>query len=459
MCDSINLFCPVDHGLSTDELESCNFPTKTLNDKVHASGDYRIEHGVSPLTVAGFTVTPVGYLLPGSNDKRYKCGPLAGYIVEVNVPACVIGHNRLLVNGVPFAAQAAFELLRYWLVQNGCTAEGLNHIQFDDAIIVDLTPTFLIDYGSEAAARGGQYDYHKHAQAILNTPGKAIKLNKDGKPKRQVVFAHPAEPVSRDSMVTYTSYAKFRELMFSVYVKEPDQPNAFLLPVDDANIESEIESLHVGILRFEPRLYAKWLRDNNYHKVSAWVNNPEAYRKVFNLFREALRLDEQVRTKRLKLSTVDGLNLNLNDSDKEYLRYHLKGGVVRNHSDFASMPPLQLSKRFSALKKRISIATDGVDLNIPYAVQSRQLSSALAEQLVFPGEYKPPEHLAPHLFSRISAPVALKKLKAIVADLLGSQSHQSANELTSAALIANESKQIRRSGISDAPLDENRDAQ
>ena len=457
MCDSINLFCPVDHRLSTDELESCNFPTKTLNDKVHASGDYRIEHGVSPLTVAGFTVTPVGYLLPGSNDKRYKCGPLAGYIVDVNVPACVIGHNRLLVNGVPFAAQAAFGLLRYWLLQNGCTAEGLNYIQFDDAIIVDLTPTFLIDYGSEAAARGGQYDYHKHAQAILNKTGKAIKLNKDGEPKHQVVFAHPAEPVSRDSMVTYTSYAKFRELMFSVYVKEPDQPNAFLLPVDDANIESEIVSKHAGILRFEPRLYAKWLMDNKLHKVSTWVNNPEAYRKVFNLFRQALRLDEQVRTKRLKVTTVDGLKLN--DADKEYLRYHLGGGVVRNHADYVVMADLQRSKRYSALKKRISVATDGVDLNIPYSVQSRQLSSDLSEQLVFPGEYEPPEHLAPHLFSRISAPVALKTLKAIVADLLVSQAHQSANELTSAALIANETKKIRRSGISDAPLDENWDAQ
>lgn len=72
-----------------------------------------------------------------------------------------------------------------------------------------------------------------------------------------------------------------------------------------------------------------------------------------------------MRTKRLKSKTID--TLDLNDSDKDYLRYHWNGGAVREHADFVAMPDLQRSKRFSALKTRIWIATDGIDLSIPYS--------------------------------------------------------------------------------------------
>ena len=60
-------------------------------------------------------------------------------------------------------------------MQNGCTAEGLDHIQYDDAEIVDLTPTFLVEYGSETESRAALYQYHKHAQAVLNKTGKEAK--------------------------------------------------------------------------------------------------------------------------------------------------------------------------------------------------------------------------------------------------------------------------------------------
>jgi hypothetical protein len=236
---------------------------------------------------------------------------------------------------------------------------------------------------------------------------------------KQPVYAKPAEPVGPGLKPTYSSYIKQREYAILGYVKEPNQPGATTLPVEDEDIEAEIESTHVRIVRFEPNAYAKWLRDQKLHKPVAWENNPEAYRKIFNLIRQTLRLDDQMRTKRLKSKTIE--TLKLNDSDKAYLTYHWKGGVVREHADFQAMPDSQRSKRFSALKARIWDATDGIDLTIPYSVQSKQLSSDLSDRLVFSRLFKVPEHLEPYVFSPVSARVALKQLRAIVNGVLESR--------------------------------------
>ena len=237
---------------------------------------------------------------------------------------------------------------------------------------------------------------------------------------KQPVYAKPAEPVGPGLKPTYSSYIKQREYAILGYVKEPNQPGATTLPVENEDIEAEIESTHVCLLRLEPRLYAKWLRNQKLHKAVAWENNLNAYRKVFNLIRQTLRLDDQMRTTRLKSKTIEGTKLKLNQSDKDYLTYHWNGGVVREHADFEAMPDLQRSKRFSALKARIWDATNGIDLTIPYAVQSKQLSSDLSDRLVFSRLFKVPKHLEPYVFSPVSARVAIKQLRAIVNGVLES---------------------------------------
>lgn len=412
MCDSMTLLCRIDRHMSPSEHKACQFPTGPLDDdEVHASGDFRTIYAISPLTVAKYSIEPVGALMPDKDDERFKSGTVVGYRVNLNIPACVIGHNRILVNGVPFAAQAALELLKFWLACNGCTREGLDRIQLDNAIIKGLTPTYFEEFDSEKEARGALLEFRQHSEAVLN-----YKIGKDGNAKLKPAFSIPRDPVEADSDQTYTSYIKQREFMISAYVKERNQPNSTLLPIEDDAVEAKVQDSHVRVLRLEPKVYPKLLKDMGLHKVEAWVDNPEAYKKIFNLTRNTLRLDDGLRSTRLKLTTVDGLDLST--SDKDYLRHHLSGKSVRTHADFLAVPKNKESSRYSALRQRIFKATDGIDLNIPYSVQSRDISSMLATRLVHRGEFKPEDEIAPYIFSRVSAPVVIAQLKTMIGEVL-----------------------------------------
>ena len=120
MCDSISFIAFIDEGIATEVRDQCAFPTKTQSDVVPTSANFRTEYCTSPLTGAQFRVTPLGELVNDKGDDRYQYGRVAGYLVEVNIPATVIGHNRLLVNGVRAALRVGLPLLKFWLAQNGC---------------------------------------------------------------------------------------------------------------------------------------------------------------------------------------------------------------------------------------------------------------------------------------------------------------------------------------------------
>ena len=414
----MTLLCRIDRDISASERQACRFPTAPLDDdEVHASGDFRIVHTTSPLTGAGYSIEPVGALIPGKHGKRLKCGTVVGYLVEVNIPACVIGHNRVLVNGVPFAAQAIVGLLKYWLARNGCTRVGLDRIQLDNAIIKELTPTYFEEFDSEKEARDALLEFLLQAKAVQN-----YQAIKDGSARVIPAFRFPLEKDDADPDQTYTAYIKLREYMIAAYVKERNQPNSTLLPIEDDTVEALVQKFHLCALRMEPKVYAKWLKEKGYHKVAAWVNNPEAYEEIFNLIRSTLRLDDGLRSTRLKLSTLKGDSLKLSDSDKDYLRYHLKGNSVRTHADFRALPKSKFSSRYHDLCKRIFKGTEGIDLNIPYAVQSRNISSKLPTLLVHHGEFKPGDELAPYIFSRVSAPIVIAQLEAMISEVLESDS-------------------------------------
>ena len=176
MCDSMTLLCRIDRDITASEHKACRFPTGPLDDdEIHASGDFRVVYATSPLTGAKYSIVPMGALIPGKYGKRFKCGTVIGYLVEVNIPACVIGHNRVLVNDVPYAAQAALELLKFWLASNGCTKEGLDRIQLDNAIIKELTPTYFEEFDSEKEAREALLAFLLQAKAVQNH-----KASRDG---------------------------------------------------------------------------------------------------------------------------------------------------------------------------------------------------------------------------------------------------------------------------------------
>lgn len=490
MSDSISIIGWINRDLTDAQYKKCRFPKRDSRDTDQASADFRTFNPISPLTGAGFKVTPLGMPIPGTSRKgsvlknRYLHGRIAGYLVEVNVPACVIGHNRLLANSAPAAASVAFWLLKYWLALNGCTEEGLDQFKFSDAAdldedyedndatdldggktgsidIVSVSLPFLLDCRSEKAARSLQAEFQAHAEAILNTS------DADKGPAYRIPKERPADPDAKD---TYTSYVRHREFKFKGYVKELNQPNATMLPIEDRRIEAEVQDIAVGAFRLEGQVHEKWLRDNKLNKVAHWrkpagttevstaaaedlASLPEKYvspyEKVFELIRDMLQLDGKFRPNRLKKTTVK--NLPLSERDKQYLLYHLNDQVVRNHPDFWRMDAKQRSYRYSDLRRRIKKEIR-IDFNIPFKVQITRLSENVADRLDYEREYEPPEHLAGYVFSPTSFHVVIRKLKAIVADVLeyGPASFPPVPKNT---VYNGPGKPKRRgSGISDAPI-------
>lgn len=409
MGDSIKINAWIDHDLTDEEYEQCQYPTKDFADMDQTSADFRSQYPTSPLTGSLFKVTPLGMPIPGAGDRRKKYDRIAGYEVSVNVPACAIGHNRLLVNSVFQAARVTYWLLMYWLARNGCTQEGLDRIDFDKATIEDVTTTALYLFRTEKDARAALYEFRTHSETLLNKKGR------NGSSGKFVAYSRPPEPVEPESEHIYTSYVRMREFKLKAYVKPLHQPNAFLLPLDDDALESKVREMSLRTLRVEVQVHGKWLKDNELSRVSDWKDKTKPYERVFGLLRATLKLDENFRSKRMKKTTVDGLKLC--PLDRKLLAYHLRGEYVRDHEHFRNMTELHRSQLYSAIRVRVR-DKEGIDFNVPYA-DTKLLSPGLSRLLAYPGEFEvnpldPCDPLNGYIFSRISVPAVIAKLKAIV---------------------------------------------
>lgn len=155
--------------------------------------------------------------------------------------------------------------------------------------------------------------------------------------------------------------------------------------------------------------------------ASAWEGNEEPYGRVFNLLRQTLQLDKEVRTSRMKKTTVDSLRLTA--IEKELLVYHLSDGNVREHPYFMNMNPKTRSARYSAIRLKVDYQ-EHIDFDIPYAL-TKNLSRRLPKILTNPGELQPADFLegadlTDHVFSRATEPKIRAKLDLLTEEILQS---------------------------------------
>lgn len=455
MCDSITILVLLEKQ-SQKEYDGCNFPTRGKEDTDEASSDFRDQYPTSPLTGAGFRITPLGEKLASAGDvgpiekNRMLYGRVAGYLVDFNPPACTVGHNRLLVNGVPFAARLGLAFLRHWLASNGCTRPGIDAAKIEGMVIISATPTFLFDFATEDEARIPLADFRSRSEALCN---KKVKAGVKKKP----AFSVPPAPLPHEPKYIYTSYIRQREYLIDCYVKVAGAHGSYCKAIPIASVEFEVEKISKRTLRIGTKLNGKWLKDENLQKVSEWVGGA-AYEKAFALVRANLLLDEDLRTKQLRSPSVK--NLNLPKNDQSLLRYHIAGNIAREHDLLRLLSTTKASKSYSASRLRIYERTK-IDLNVPYAAQLKALFPHLADLLVYPGEYRAPDHVAPYIFSRISVPAALEKLEKLTEELLDSrvQDHDSGLHLArirsaikSSDVVAAGRPTYQRRGISNVPV-------
>jgi hypothetical protein len=311
MCDSITILVLLP-GQSQAEYDRCRYPTRGKEDLDEVSSDFRDQYPISPLTGAGFKMTAVGQKLSSKGDigpiekNRRNHGRVAGYLVDITPPTCTVGHNRVLVNGVPAAAKVGLALLKNWLAVNGCVREGLNALRLDNVRIISVTPTFLFDFFDEAAARLVLADYRTRSEALCNTKSKDRSV-------KQPAFSVPPEPDPSSKTYIYTSYIKRREYLIDCYVKVPEAGKKFKVLEgcpDPALDHTSRRTLRIGV-----KLNGKWLREHGLDNVANWVDRDEPYKQAFGLVREDLQLDKDFRDKQLRAPTV--AKLNLSETDKK----------------------------------------------------------------------------------------------------------------------------------------------
>lgn len=422
MCDSIKIMVWLP-SMTDDQYHQCNFPERDHADLDDASSDFRDQYPLSPLTGAGYKITPVGMPQAGRahdkhNDKnRRMYGRIAGYALEFNPPACIVGHNRLLVNGVPFAVRAGSLLLAHWVLTNGAAAEALNAINSSENVIISATPTFLFRHATEADARLTLAAFRSRSEALLNKrPEESVK-----KP----AFSYPPKPDPRlTAPYTYTSYIRHREFLIDAYVKTTDNSKSFCNSIDDSAVEVFVQSEALRTLRIGTKLHAKWLRERGLDKAENWkvqVDNSEwadPYQEAFKLVRTMLKLDQEFRKTQLRSTSFK--TLNLSKLDAQMLAYHVKGNdKVADHQNFTSMNQPHRSKAYSACRLRV-LERVKIDFNIPYETQKSLLNPQLEQQLVHPGEYEPDERAEPYIYSRLSVPAKLDELNALISTLIDS---------------------------------------
>lgn len=460
MCDSITILILLPDQ-SQAEYNDCNYPTRGKEDTDEASSDFRDQYPKSPLTGAGFKITPVGVKLNSARNvgsiqtSRMRHGRVAGYVVDFNPPACSVGHNRLLVNGVPFAVQLGVGLLQYWLADNGCTTGGLEAIGCGDKRIISVTPTFLFKFASEDEARVVLAHYRMQMETLCNP-----RKPKPG--QKAPAYSIPAKPPEGETTYTYTTYLKRREYTLDCYVKVAGASGAFFKRISDAGAEVEVDRDSKCTLRIGVKLNGKWLENHDLHEVPNWVGKAgnEAYKMAFALVRAELRLDDALRPKQLRSPSVKALNLPKND--QTLLLYHLKGNIAREHDIFKMLPSLKASKAYSASRKRIYDRIR-IDLDIEYSLQLKAVYPELTDILAYPDEYSPSAKVAPFIYSRVSVPRAIEKLEKLTAELLEASAQSTFHSVTAnVSFFKNrESAKVKHSdenpgargrGVSNVPL-------
>ena len=409
MVDSIGIKISLPSIRTAQEQLVHGFPYKVAQEQDEHGEVFRetlVEETVhSFLTGAMYKVKPIAHALA---DTRY----IAEYEVSANPPACLIGRNHLLVNGVYYAADGMLALFQNFAAARGCTKEGIDSLTLSNTALTYVTNTFLFEFESHDAASTAQDELFRHAQGLFNrTPRtEAGTSEQEGK--------NPCFRVGSDSC--YTMYIKQRHMKVAAYIKTPGNDKAFAVFDDaSADIRPELEALARRILRIEITVCESWLKDHELHSPEKWKNNPKAYETIFELLPQLLRMDEKLRCRAPKELTIAKLPLDC----QTVLRDHLDGMNIRAHplvtkiGPRGTSSPKEQSKRFSVFKRTILEFT-GIDITIPWEIQSTHLSPHLRAWLKYPGEYEPDDSMAKFVYSRESVPLVNKAIREKTQEIL-----------------------------------------
>lgn len=397
MCDSIILYLSIEHVLNSSEA---NFPYKVrqtvthYGEVVHATGV--TERFQSPLTGAEFLVTPV-----------FKAGfaraeDLIGYLLSVNVPACVTGNNALPMNLVYWACMLSLELLKYSLIFQGADPDAVQQLSLECAQIREVTFTYLQDCDVKQKAIARVQDIYDYGQVTRN-------LNHTNPKQKKPVIVFSSGGLST---VTITNHRLFEG---KFYVKEGPTPKSFET-FPNAGVKSAIYAESGKMGRDEFKATANWLKANDAVSPLKFKNRAEAnrlYERGYTAMAAFLRTSDNLRSRRPK---PEHMNV-LTPTEKEVLTDYFTGVDPSEHELMKG----KSQQYFSLVKRNIEKALR-IDISIPWSLHSTKISPTLPQLFQYPGEYQPAAHLADYCFTRETAKLALVKLRQMVKSVSRAQS-------------------------------------
>lgn len=413
MCDSIEVDFLIDQPNETDGWPFVVSLTCDHNGEERRRSSPQ-KYVTSPLTGARFIVTAIltSHAATGKDI-------VSGYRVSVNVPACLIGNNAILTNDVPSAVEAAYRLLKHHLLNERIDVNLLAKISLDRAIITSVTPTFLLRLSSEDQSRAMNDKLYRRAHALLKIPTGA----KSKAPVR--IFA------SGQCKTVYVTPPR-QDYEITAYVKSGPTSHSFN-SFPSSELQDQVYQESGKLLRVEIKLNKRWLKMNKLDTFNAWQGVKEftvekhddpawvnPYQRVFQLIRDVLRLDDNLRLRAPRPQDLAALP----ESQQSIVRAHINGQDYKNHPALKDKHRAQFSRVRTAIMKTLRI-----DLSIPWAVQCNDLSPELADFLSWDNRRKVPLPLADWCFSRRSAEEKLDELDAIL------ESRIKQSELTRLELI------------------------
>ena len=396
MTDSIKIYTSIEHVLATQvEIQSLPANLKQISNNYGEllSSKPATVWTKSPLTGAEFKVTPV------FQNKLATPGELIGYEVSINMPACVVGNNALPQILVYGCCLFALEFLKWHLLKEECSLNIVKQLDLGHTTICEIDITYLLACEHHQEAKTFNAKIKNYGEATLNT--------KHSNPKQR-------KPIITYSSAGLTTVTITKPCHFEAksYVKVGPVPRSYeQFPSRD--IEKAIYAESESKVRLEFKADKKWLLRNDAESPFVWKNKNKTAKlckKAFDDITDYLRVSEKLRSKRPK---PDQIVNKLSPAEQRILLDYFDGIDPKKHPGLQSKSP----QYFSSVKRKIE-KEFRIDITIPWAIHSKQISPDLPDWMQLPVEYEPPAPLLQNCFVRDTAKAKLEQLRQLNATLI-----------------------------------------
>lgn len=339
---------------------------------------------------------------------------VVAYSGSFNTPASLIGNNALIENLVYQSATANMLIVQKGLLDRGCDVDLVKQIRLDNSEFKSVTLTYLVECDSYESALKRVEELYMHADMVFCDHYESA-VNGRGKSKGKKKNVVPKGTAPERTIY----FNKFPDFKVTVYIKAGKHGRShadFRFPEE----QKAVYEISSRCIRLEIKLGYSWLIRNGLHKPINWKNKagPIAYKLALDELRTKLRVDDHFRVNEPQERHLEKLS----QDAKDVLEGHLRGERLYKIGSLQISPsevPIGIRKQLWGL---------GIDINFPWAVQSKKASNEIRDWLVWNGPFKAPDDLEHISYVRPTVKQKIKDLKQQVNELMARSSSRAGSQ-------------------------------